>query len=103
MQYLKRYVEAEIEFKMGVAGVVVVLGPKFCGKTTTAKLFAHSLFSLDEKEKIEMAQSDPHMVLSGETPRLVDEWQMAPNLWNVARSEVDSRNDKFGQYIFTGS
>lgn len=85
------------------SGVVVVTGPKFCGKTTTCKLFAKSIYSLDNDEKIRLAQSSPNSILIGENPRLIDEWQFVPDLWNCARSEVDRRDEKFGQFIFTGS
>ncbi len=102
-RYLSRYVEKEIELALKVSGVVVVCGPKYCGKSTTSLLFAKSSYLLDTKKKIDLANFDPWSVLSGETPRLIDEWQLAPELWNVGRTEVDSRNEKFGQFIFTGS
>lgn len=101
--YLTRYIENEIKEALETSGVVVVTGPKFCGKTTTSKIFAKSDFSLDTKQKIELVQANPEAILIGETPRLIDEWQNVPDLWNCARSEVDRRNDKFGQFIFTGS
>lgn len=103
MAYLKRYIEKDIENALDSSGVVVVAGPKFCGKTTTCKRFAKSNYSLDTKSKIELVQSNPEAILIGETPRLIDEWQNVPDLWNCARSEIDERDDKFGQFIFTGS
>ena len=103
MKYLTRYIEKQIEEKLLTSGVVVVAGPKFCGKTTTCKLFAKSSYTLDTKAKIELVQSSPQSILVGDNPRLIDEWQMVPDLWNCARSEVDSRDNKFGQFIFTGS
>ncbi len=88
---------------MKSTGVVVVAGPKFCNKTTTAKVFSKSFYSLDTKEKIELCQTDPKGVLVGEKPRLIDEWQNVPDLWNAARSKIDESDNKFGQFIFTGS
>jgi len=103
MDYLNRYIENQIREALDTSGAVVVAGPKFCGKTTTCKRFAASSFSLDTKSKIQLVQSSPDSVLIGETPRLIDEWQNVPDLWNCARAEVDAREDKFGQFIFTGS
>lgn len=103
MAYLKRYIEKDIAEALETSGVVVVAGPKFCGKTTTSNIFAKSKYTLDTKAKIELVQSSPESILIGETPRLIDEWQNVPDLWNCARSEVDARENKFGQFIFTGS
>ncbi len=101
--YLKRYIEKEIKDALETSGVVVISGPKFCGKTTTSKVFAKSMYALDTKKKIELAQASPEGILIGEVPRLIDEWQNVPDLWNCARTEVDNRESKFGQFIFTGS
>ena len=103
MKYLKRYVEEEIKDALETSGVVVIAGPKFCGKTTTCELFARSKYALDTKSKIQMVEANPEAVLIGENPRLIDEWQNVPDLWNCVRSEVDHRDNKFGQFIFTGS
>lgn len=101
--YLERYIEKEIKEALETSGVVVVSGPKFCGKTTTSMLFAKSNYSLNTKRKIELAQANPESILVGNTPRLIDEWQNVPDLWNCARFIVDEREEKFGQFIFTGS
>lgn len=103
MNYLKRYVEKDIEILLKTIGVIVVYGPKYCGKTTTSARFVKSSYALNNKAKIDMAKSDPESILIGENPRLIDEWQHAPDLWNCVRSEIDRRDDKFGQFIFTGS
>lgn len=103
MKYLKRYIEDEIKRKLNTSGVIVVAGPKFCGKTTTSELFAKSKYVLDTKSKIQIAEADPKGILVGDNPRLIDEWQNVPDLWNYARSEIDHRDNKFGQFIFTGS
>ncbi|MBQ8142539.1 MAG: ATP-binding protein [Bacilli bacterium] len=103
MFYLKRYVEKQIKEALETSGVVVVAGPKFCGKTTTCELFAKSKYVLDTKQKIKMVEANPEAILIGENPRLIDEWQNVPDLWNCVRTEIDHREDKFGQFIFTGS
>ncbi len=101
--YLKRYIEEKIKESLEIIGVVVISGPKYCGKTTTSKLFAKTIYTLDTKSKIEIASINPKSIFNGDTPILIDEWQTVPDLWNVARSEIDSRDNKFGQFIFTGS
>ena len=101
--YLKRYIEKEIEEALLTSGVVVVAGPKFCGKTTTSKLFAKSAFSLNTKIDIQFVEANTKHILHGLTPRLIDEWQNVPDLWNCARELVDESEEKFGLLIFTGS
>lgn len=90
---------------MGV-GAVLIQGPKWCGKTTTAEQQAKSVVYLDDPEymdqNIELASLSPKRILEGATPRLIDEWQLAPKLWDAARFEVDHRKAE-GQFIFTGS
>lgn len=103
MEYLKRLIEKEIEVGLKTSSVVVVSGPKWCGKSETCKRYAKSRYILDSKNKIDLAESSPQSILLGDNPRLIDEWQCVPDLWNVVRSEVDNRENKFGQYIFTGS
>lgn len=102
-KYLTRYIEKQINEALQSSGVVVVAGPKFCGKTTTSKLFAKSAFSLISKSDIQIAESDPKSILIGDKPRLIDEWQNVPDLWNSARDYVDNSEEKFGRFIFTGS
>ena len=92
-KYLKRYIEKEIENALLTSGVVVVAGPKFCGKTTTSKLFAKSSFSLNSKIDIQFAESNTKAILKGITPRLIDEWQNVPDLWNCAREFVDESDN----------
>lgn len=90
---------------MGV-GAVLIQGPKWCGKTTTAEQQAKSIVYLDDPEymeqNVELANLSPKKLLAGETPRLIDEWQLAPQLWDAARFEIDHRNEE-GLFIFTGS
>ena len=103
MAYLKRYIEEQIKEALETSGAIVVAGPKFCGKTTTCELFAKSKYTLDTLSKIRMVEANPEAILIGDNPRLIDEWQNVPDLWNCVRSEIDHRDNKFGQFIFTGS
>ena len=100
--YLTRYVERQIERKLRSSGVVVVSGPKFCGKTTTAERFAKSTIKLNTRQAIELARIEPRNVLTGEQPRLIDEWQTVPDIWNVAKEWIDE-HPAFGQFLLTGS
>lgn len=100
--YYDRLVEKEIERKLRSSGAVLVAGPKFCGKTTTCTKYQKSFVKLNTKQAIAMARMDPHGVLEGEKPRLIDEWQKAPDIWNQIKDDLDF-NYQFGKYILTGS
>ena len=100
--YYPRLVEKEIELKLRTSGAVVVAGPKFCGKTTTCMLYQKSFVKLNTKQAIAMARLNPKAMLKGETPRLIDEWQKAPDIWNQVKDDLDC-NYEFGKYILTGS
>lgn len=100
--YYTRLVEKEIELKLRTSGAVVVAGPKFCGKTTTCMLYQKSFVKLNTKQSITMARMNPKGVLSGEKPRLIDEWQKAPDIWNQVKDDLDF-DYQFGKYILTGS
>ena len=100
--YYKRLIEQEIELKMRTSGAVVVAGPKFCGKTTTCMLYQKSFVKLNTQQAISMARMNPKAVLNGEKPRLIDEWQKAPDVWNQVKDDLDF-NYEFGKYILTGS
>lgn len=93
--------------KLESSGAVLVQGPKWCGKTTTAEQIAASkLYMNDPDEQMEnlrMASMATRRLLVGKAPRLIDEWQLAPQLWDAIRFEVDHRDDHFGQFILTGS
>jgi len=102
MKYLSRYIESVIERKLNSSGVVLVSGPKFCGKTTTSERFAKSKVKLNTRPIIELARLEPRNMLKGETPRLIDEWQTVPDIWNEAKAWIDE-NPEFGQFILTGS
>lgn len=105
-KYLPRITDKILRDRLNAKGAILIEGPKWCGKTTTAKQIAKSFISIDKpgstKQYKQIAEISPHTLLEGETPRLIDEWQLAPNLWNAVRYEVDNR-DEFGQFILTGS
>lgn len=105
-EYLHRIADKLLEERLEAKGAVLIEGPKWCGKTTPAKQKAKSFISMDRPDMTrqyqQMAELSPITLLEGETPRLIDEWQIAPNIWNAVRYEVDNR-DEFGQFILTGS
>ncbi len=105
-KYRKRIVDDILRRKLEGKGAVLIDGPKWCGKTTTAEQFASSILYMDDPEKItqnlSLAEINPKLLLKGKTPRLIDEWQLAPKLWDAIRFEVDHR-DELGQFILTGS
>lgn len=104
--YRKRVADALLARKLEGKGAVLIEGPKWCGKTTTAEQVSKSVLYMDDPSRMEqnkgMAQINPQRLLNGETPRLIDEWQLAPKLWDAIRFEVDHRQD-LGQFILTGS
>ncbi len=104
--YRKRIADEILKRKLEGKGVVLIEGPKWCGKTTTAEQVASSILYMDNPEKkeqnINMSEVNAKRLLKGETPRLIDEWQIAPKLWDAIRFEVDHR-DELGQFILTGS
>ena len=103
MEYLPRIVDAELADRLAATGAVVVEGPKACGKTATAESVAASAVFLDVDDAARaMVELDPATVLEGDTPRLIDEWQTEPAIWNHIRRAVDRRGTP-GQFILTGS
>lgn len=105
-EYIKRVCDSELELKLEAFGAVHIVGPKWCGKTTTAKQYAKSYIEMQDPDKrdmyMETAKIKPSNLLAGDNPRLIDEWQVAPNLWDAVRVSVDRRNED-GLYILTGS
>jgi uncharacterized protein len=102
-RYRPRVADAELEDRLQTTGAVVIEGPKACGKTETARRAAVSEVRLDVDENARAAAAvDPALVLEGETPRLIDEWQVEPRLWNHVRRAVDERHEP-GQFILAGS
>lgn len=103
MSYQSRIIEDELSRKLNASGALLIRGPKSCGKTETARQFARSLLQVDQDEQVPFIMStDPKRLLLGDTPRLIDEWQEQPKLWNYVRHEIDNRRRK-GQFILTGS
>ncbi|MDY3894346.1 MAG: DUF4143 domain-containing protein [Candidatus Cryptobacteroides sp.] len=100
--YYERLIEKRIDLKLKSSGAVLVAGPKFCGKTTTCMLYQNSYIKLNTKQSIAMARMNPKGVLQGEPPRLIDEWQKAPDIWNYVKDDLDF-DYQFGKYILTGS
>lgn len=104
--YRKRVADDILKRKLEGKGAVLIEGPKWCGKTTTAEQIAASILYMDDPEKKEqnltMSELNPKRLLKGAVPRLIDEWQLAPKLWDTVRFEVDHRG-KLGQFILTGS
>lgn len=104
--YRKRVADDILKRKLEGKGAVLIEGPKWCGKTTTAEQIAASILYMDDPEKKEqnltMSELNPKRLLKGAVPRLIDEWQLAPKLWDAVRFEVDHRGE-LGQFILTGS
>jgi hypothetical protein len=106
MHYIERIIDNEIRDKMSSAGAIVIRGPKWCGKTTSAKQVANSVLEMQNPDLqdnyLELANTKPSLLLEGDKPRLIDEWQVAPKLWNAVRHSVD-KISKPSLYILTGS
>lgn len=106
MRYSKRLADSILKEMLEAKGAVLVEGAKWCGKTTTAEQISNSrLYMQDPAKKeqnLQLANLNPSLLLEGKTPRLIDEWQLAPKLWDAVRFEVDRRNG-FNQFILTGS
>lgn len=105
-EYNYRIVDSLLQDKLEAKGAVLIEGPKWCGKTTTATQKAASILHMDnptEKDQnLTLAKLNPLRLLKGAVPRLIDEWQIAPTLWDSIRYEVDQR-EEMGQFILTGS
>lgn len=105
-EYHPRVIDVQVERQLSAFGAVCIEGPKWCGKTWTSCYHSRSSVFLADPagnfQNRELARLDPALVLEGETPRLIDEWQEVPALWDAVRYKVDERNQK-GQFILTGS
>ncbi len=106
MKYLPRIVDSILDVRLRAVGATVIVGPKWCGKTTTAKQKAKSVIEMQDPDLqegyLKLASTRPSMLLEGANPRLIDEWQLAPVLWDAVRVSVDRRREK-GLYLLTGS
>ena len=106
MEYKKRIADQILADKLESAGAVLVEGPKYCGKTTLSKQQAKSVLSMADpdtlSQNLALARTNISRLLVGDTPRLIDEWQIAPQFWDAVRNEADRREDD-GQFILTGS
>ena len=105
-EYKKRIADQMLTNQLEASGAVLVEGPKYCGKTTLAKQQAGSILSMADpdtlSQNIALARTNISRLLAGAAPRLIDEWQIAPQFWDAVRNEVDKRDDD-GQFILTGS
>ncbi len=105
-KYYNRICDRVLSDKLEAKGAVLVKGAKWCGKTTTAERISKSVIYIEDparkRQYLELAEVDPSQLLQGDVPHLIDEWQLAPKLWDAVRFEVDKRNE-FGQFILTGS
>ena len=105
-EYLPRIVDRELELRLEASGATLIVGPKWCGKTTTGEQKAKSILKMQDPDKkdgyLATAAAKPSLLLKGENPRLIDEWQIAPVLWDAVRTAVDQRQED-GLFILTGS
>ena len=106
LKYLHRIADETLDLRLEAFGAVQITGPKWCGKTTTAERKAASVIKMQDPDRREgylaTARTKPSLLLKGDTPRLIDEWQVAPVIWDAVRHAVDERREK-GQFILTGS
>lgn len=106
INYLHRIADKILNFRLEAFGAVQITGPKWCGKTTTAERCAASVIKMQDPDRREgylaTSRTKPSLLLKGDTPRLIDEWQVAPVIWDAVRHAVDERGEK-GQFILTGS
>ena len=107
MQYIPRLIDKTIDLYLEVFGAVNIRGPKWCGKTTSAQKHAKSIIRLQDPDYAETyrqtAAVKPSLLLKGDNPRLIDEWQDIPQLWDAVRVDIDSRRGENGLYLLTGS
>ncbi len=105
-EYLNRIADQNLADKLDAMGAVLIEGPKYCGKTTLARQHAGSVLYMADpdtkQQNLAMAQTNIKKLLAGDTPRLIDEWQLVPQFWDAVRNEIDKRGED-GQFMLTGS
>ena len=105
-EYLPRIVDDELSLRLEAFGATLIVGPKWCGKTTTGEQKAKSILRMQDPDRrdgyLATAATKPSLLLKGANPRLIDEWQVAPVLWDAVRTDVDQRQEE-GLFILTGS
>ena len=98
MKYLPRVLDSELDLRLRSVGATLIVGPKWCGKTTTAKQKAASVLEMQDPDLqegyLKLADTKPSLLLQGDKPRLIDEWQLAPVLWDAVRVSVDRSSEK---------
>lgn len=106
IRYLPRIVDRELQLRLDAFGATLIVGPKWCGKTTTGEQQAKSILRMQDPDKrdgyLATAATKPSLLLKGHNPRMIDEWQVAPMLWDAIRTAVDQRQED-GLFILTGS
>ncbi len=106
VKYLPRILDEDLEKYLTMIGAILIVGPKWCGKTTTGEQHAKSVLKLQDRDNYKTnmmwADIEPSRLLKGDKPRLIDEWQVAPVLWDSVRTSIDE-SDGYGLYILTGS
>ena len=104
--YIPRISDIQLRKELAATGAVLIIGPKWSGKTTSAERMAKSTLYMQDPDNsiryLQIAETQPSLLLVGDKPRLIDEWQMAPCLWDAVRFSVD-RSDENGMYLLTGS
>lgn len=107
MKYLSRVADIALQDRLEAFGAILIEGPKWTGKTTTAEQHANSVLKMQDPDKrdenLATASAKPSLLLKGDQPRLIDEWQDAPMIWDAVRTAVDNEGGRPGQYILTGS
>lgn len=101
--YKARIVDAEVEECLAIYGAIEVCGTKWCGKTWTSMAHGSSIIRADEGQNLSMLQADPDAALPGDAPHVIDEWQLAPRIWDSVRHAVDASGGERGLWILTGS
>lgn len=101
-EYVPRVIDSRLDHLLSISGAVVIEGPRACGKTMSGARAASSAVFLDSEDSQTVMSVDPQLLLHGPTPRLIDEWQLYPSIWNLVRRAVDGQAED-GQFILTGS